>query len=76
MEDFYKWKVKMKLGCFIKRFKGVINVVSVVWKSRDYLLWIEGYLKVFIEWVLVGKMYILVSYVVLNVEFVFSEGVG
>ena len=47
----------MKLRSFIKRFKRVINLVSVLSNTSDYFLWIQAYLKLFIHSVLLGKIY-------------------
>lgn len=59
----------MKLRSFIKRFKRVINLVSVLSNTSDYFLWIQAYLKLFIHSVLLGKIYILLTYLVFNVQF-------
>ncbi len=58
----------MKLRSFIKRFKRVINLVSVLSNTSDYFLWIQAYLKLFIHSVLLGKIYILLTYLVFNVQ--------
>ncbi len=63
----------MKLRSFIKRFKRVINLVSVLSNTSDYFLWIQAYLKLFIHSVLLGKIYILLTYLVFNVQFLFSQ---
>ena len=47
----------MKLRSFIKRFKRVINLVSVLSNTSGYFLWIQAYLKLFIHSVLLGKIY-------------------
>ncbi len=58
----------MKLRSFIKRFKRVINLVSVLSNTSDNFLWIQAYLKLFIHSVLLGKIYILLTYLVFNVQ--------
>ncbi len=63
----------MKLRSFTKRFKRVINLVSVLSNTSDYFLWIQAYLKLFIHSVLLGKIYILLTYLVFNVQFLFSQ---
>ena len=64
----------MKLRSFIKRFKRVINLVSVLSNTSDYFLWIQAYLKLFIHSVLLGK--ILLTYLVFNVQFLFSQALA
>ncbi len=66
----------MKLRSFIKRFKRVINLVSVLSNTSDYFLWIQAYLKLFIHSVLLGKIYILLTYLVFNVQFLFSQALA
>lgn len=66
----------MKLRFFIKRFKRVINLVSVLSNTSDYFLWIQAYLKLFIHSVLLGKIYILLTYLVFNVQFLFSQALA
>ena len=63
---FYKSNVNMKLRSFIKSFKRVINLVSVLSNTSDYFLLIQAYLKFFIHSVLLGKIYILLIYLVFN----------
>lgn len=62
----------MKLRSFIKRFKRVINLVSVLSNTSDYFLWIQAYLKLFIHSVLLGKIYVLLTYLVFNVQIMVS----
>ncbi len=66
----------MRLRSFIKRFKRVINLVSVLSNTSDYFLWIQAYLKLFIHSVLLGKIYILLTYLVFNVQFLFSQALA
>ncbi len=66
----------MKLRSFIKRFKRVINLVSVLSNTSDYFLWIQAYLKLFIHSVLLGDIYILLTYLVFNVQFLFSQALA
>ncbi len=66
----------MKLRSFIKRFKRVINLVSVLSNTSDYFLWIQACLKLFIHSVLLGKIYILLTYLVFNVQFLFSQALA
>ena len=66
----------MKLRSLIKRFKRVINLVSVLSNTSDYLLRIQAYLKLFIHSVLLGKIYILLTYLVFNVQFLFSQALA
>lgn len=47
--------------------------MSVLSNTSDYFLWIQAYLKLFIHSVLLGKIYILLTYLVFNVQFLFSK---
>ena len=58
----------MKLRSFIKRFKRVINLVSVLRTPAIISYEFQAYLKLFIHSVLLGKIYISPTYPVFNVQ--------